>query len=526
MAERSVKTTDESIKETLQSIVIAFVLAFLFRAYVVEAFVIPTGSMAPTLLGQHVRVSCDECGFRFDVDPRGNGPGGYLPTERSAVCPMCRNPNRLPAGTPVRTGDRIMVQKYLYDFAEPERWDVVVFKAPHQPRRNYIKRLVGLPGEELAIFDGNIYVRPSGQKNWEIARKTRRPEVQREVFQPIYHSRYVPVDGGDGRVRTAHRWSPPWVADEPDHWQIKRRRSYRYDGNGAGWIRFDFDRGRYHTERSNYPYNQLNTPDDRNPSTPRRRAEPIEDIRLAAHVEPKQRDATVKLQTTARLGRRDKPGHVEVLTATIEPDRVALEATDPETGQTRQLTEATLNEAFAAGATTPVELWHVDQHVVVWVDGEQVLSHAYDLPMDRLKQRPAPEPTPEIAIHMSTAGKLHNVALGRDLYYSHRQSARSGTARGGLARRGDEVTGQPVHLHPDEFFCMGDNSPHSEDSRYWQEVDPWIQRRVFEDRQRPGVVPRELITGRAFFVYWPAPYPLIEGASGVFPNFGDIRFIK
>src|SRR5437763_13505597 len=40
-----------SVKETVESILVAFILAFIFRAFLVEAFVIPTGSMAPTLLG-------------------------------------------------------------------------------------------------------------------------------------------------------------------------------------------------------------------------------------------------------------------------------------------------------------------------------------------------------------------------------------------------------------------------------------------------------------------------------------------
>ena len=45
-----------SIIDTLQSLLIAFILAFTFRGFVVEAFVIPTGSMAPTLLGAHAVV--------------------------------------------------------------------------------------------------------------------------------------------------------------------------------------------------------------------------------------------------------------------------------------------------------------------------------------------------------------------------------------------------------------------------------------------------------------------------------------
>ena len=63
---------ESSIKETIESIAIAFVLAFVFRAFVVEAFVIPTGSMAPTLLGAHLRIVCPECGDRFNVGARDN----------------------------------------------------------------------------------------------------------------------------------------------------------------------------------------------------------------------------------------------------------------------------------------------------------------------------------------------------------------------------------------------------------------------------------------------------------------------
>src|SRR3954462_12433239 len=57
-----------SVKETIESILVAFILAFIFRAFVVEAFVIPTGSMAPTLLGAHMRFVCHDCGYHFDVN--------------------------------------------------------------------------------------------------------------------------------------------------------------------------------------------------------------------------------------------------------------------------------------------------------------------------------------------------------------------------------------------------------------------------------------------------------------------------
>src|SRR6266850_2946100 len=58
----------ENVKETIESILVAFILAFVFRAFVVEAFVIPSGSMAPTLMGGHMRFRCEECGYQYDVN--------------------------------------------------------------------------------------------------------------------------------------------------------------------------------------------------------------------------------------------------------------------------------------------------------------------------------------------------------------------------------------------------------------------------------------------------------------------------
>ena len=61
------KVPGHATRETIESIAIAVILAFLFRAFVAEAFVIPTGSMAPTLMGQHKDVQCPECGFWYQA---------------------------------------------------------------------------------------------------------------------------------------------------------------------------------------------------------------------------------------------------------------------------------------------------------------------------------------------------------------------------------------------------------------------------------------------------------------------------
>ncbi|MEM6799661.1 MAG: S26 family signal peptidase, partial [Planctomycetota bacterium] len=211
-------------RETIESLVIAFVLAFLFRTFQAEAFVIPTGSMAPTLMGQHKDVYCTESGERFKIDASKESPETYPTSEIrkefgqyagrtrdprlardfgvladqpapvlraqvetvAGVSPSCRytlpvqdrlNPSAVPPGaTQTRqatfSGDRILVNKYLYSFVDPSRWDVVVFKYPGNAVKNYIKRLVGLPNEDLRIVGGDVFTRPAGSNEpYEIARK-------------------------------------------------------------------------------------------------------------------------------------------------------------------------------------------------------------------------------------------------------------------------------------------------------------------------------------------------------------------
>ncbi|MHC4108467.1 MAG: S26 family signal peptidase, partial [Planctomycetota bacterium] len=55
--------TESNIVDSLQSLIVAFVLAMTFRGFVTEGFVIPTGSMAPTLMGQHILEHSKQTGF-------------------------------------------------------------------------------------------------------------------------------------------------------------------------------------------------------------------------------------------------------------------------------------------------------------------------------------------------------------------------------------------------------------------------------------------------------------------------------
>ena len=519
------KPTDETIKETFESIVIAFILAFIFRAFVVEAFVIPTGSMAPTLLGQHVRVTDAQSGYVFNVDA--DGPA-LLAREQTAVSPMTRFPNVLQAGTRTRAGDRILVQKYIYMISEPKRWDVVVFKNPQAlnddqspgPSINYIKRLIGLPDEQLTLFDGNVYAKPVGNNPFAIARKTDRSKLQRAVFQPIYHSQFIPLDGGHDREHDGRSfaWQTPWVAqgDTQSQWQIDGRRSYVYTGTKPGEITFDFARGDYHRPDMMYPYNQLRRT---------MRPEPIEDVRVAVTIEPAHAGLALELSTTARLNNRHSP--IERLVARVDAlGKLTLEAMDPKRQTAgRALAQPVEVGPLVPGRSTQVELWYVDQEASVWIDGQKVTQFRYELTLEQLKARPAPASLPKVRIGISQgSATLHQVQLDRDLYYAVRPLSQR--ARGGLERMGEHVIGEPLRIGADQFFCMGDNSPMSHDGRFWGSTDAWVKRRLFPYNRDPnGLVPRELMVGRAFFVYFPAPFPYRTNRPGVFPNFADMRFI-
>lgn len=171
---------DYGVRETIESIIVAVVLALLFRAYEAEAFIIPTGSMAPTLQGQHMDVVCDQCGYQYRAGASQSAattPARNRATVTKTHCPICRHGMPMQRRNPdhvSNNGDRILVNKFIYDFKSPERFDVIVFKNPNNGKQNYIKRLIGLPGDNLLIENGDIYnfvTDSNGKMTREIVRK-------------------------------------------------------------------------------------------------------------------------------------------------------------------------------------------------------------------------------------------------------------------------------------------------------------------------------------------------------------------
>ncbi|MCD4824461.1 MAG: signal peptidase I [Phycisphaerae bacterium] len=242
-------------RDTVESIYIAIILAFVLRAFLVEAFVIPTGSMANSLYGEHYVLTCPCCGQQY---AHGSAPERRVTGTRppQAHCPNCTYQYADSQKSPEvfsRGGDRVLVLKYLYNFSPPKPWDVVVFKNPQNNRENFIKRLIGLPGETIEIVHGDIFVKGPDSQKFRIRRKD--SVAQKAMWLIVYDNDYPP----DPILVKEEGLNPPrWEKGRGGvHWEMDLkpygRRVFEYKGAGP-LAELRFDPG----ENNFRPYNSYN----------------------------------------------------------------------------------------------------------------------------------------------------------------------------------------------------------------------------------------------------------------------------
>ncbi len=236
-----------SFREVLESLAIALVLAFMFKAFAAEAYVIPTGSMATTLMGRHKDINCEQCGFPFQISASEESNDSsdqpidpaHLPRILAGTCPQCRFTNYVgPDNTEGKTflsfnGDRIFVNKCCFNFRTPTRWNVTVFRYPGKPQVNYIKRCVGVEGETLRIGNGDIFVKRDGETEFTI---------QRKPFQALL-AMLRPVDDNDYVQPKLHEigWPTRWAAAPGTEWTVAKDLksfSIRTKDSGVSWLNY------------------------------------------------------------------------------------------------------------------------------------------------------------------------------------------------------------------------------------------------------------------------------------------------
>lgn len=530
------ETTTRHILESFLCLAIAVIV---FRSFVLEGYIISTGSMAPTLLGYHKRVECPDCGFQFAVGVAFDD--GSSESSQTVKCPNCEQSHIDATQVPRNSGDQLLVFKEAFAFRDPDRWEIAVFLNPNDPTQAYVKRTIGRPGEKVQIFDGDVFI------NDERARKSY--EKQRSIRIPVFDDAHYPqLD------QTFARWlpEPGWTRNAGQFSFSSADRSVEAASGLSSefaWVSyFNLDRtqtrsranlddaidatiaagGRETGEPSTEPGPVT---DQYGYNTPARSREEtaVHDLMLncrvafpagrgefAAIIRNRERFAVFRLDRKARNAAVWISGHSAEHAVWLM-----------ETG-TRPLVAASVS-AESFNEPIEVDVSTFDRQLIVGLNSLEVLSTDLAQPLDEFSP---PEPnnlspdSQEIVLASAQATDLiattstNSDAAGRTVQFG----ARGGTVdvtdvclfRDVHYTAYDYRHGikEPVQLGDDEFFFLGDNSPVSLDSRGW----------------KSPTVARHLIVGRPLVVHLPSRPGELHFAGQArsirVPDFSRMRYVR
>jgi signal peptidase I len=536
------RTPYDSLRENLEALIVAVVLAIVIRHFAVEAFEIPTGSMATTLYGMHAHFDCPNCDHDFDCGISSNsttgeikvrfrsmvvcdqeckdedctlslhahGPGqpgtrslrtgskvqcsashgvwtgepsSYRTTDalvRPLRCPICHHTwYAVVEADNRRGGDKILVNKYAYQLGKPKRFDVIVFGFDQW--KNYIKRLIGLPGETIHVIDGDVYV------DREIVRKSRDwPDVQAALWRKISDSDQIErgLNATPAWTELGEKGVQAWERIDDERWSLnnaarKEPSVFAYE-NKRG-----FD---------NYvAYNALAPGTQHNVEG----THAVGDMKLVFTAKPtsgsgwigaeiRERDWTFQARLPVGSSSKTSPATLERVQNEARPQgrnglKPAFVARD---GISWRATNVEFFLPFNEDSI--IEFENCDDRVVVRVDDEEVLSLEYI----SVPNVDAPPPAAIVAMRgigrttsydhdvwllaSDVQANVRSIQLYQDVYYTPLRGFR--TIKLGNGENGEER----------QYFAMGDNSPSSSDGRAW------------------GFVPEKNLMGKALLVFWPA----------------------
>jgi signal peptidase I len=201
------KKTRSFYKEWIEPFLIAAVVALFIRQFVVEAFKIPSGSMIPTLtIGDHLLVN------KFVYGPR-------IPFTDSRI----------------------------FTWKEPKRGDIIVFKYPENEDKNFIKRVIGVPGDKIQIINGRLFINdqvvsvtpmgPPADKSVEEGLSFGKPMFYDEQLGTVRHRIQYLTD-------QSYRNDGPWLVPKDSVFVMGDNRDNSQDSRVWGFVKFNKILGR------------------------------------------------------------------------------------------------------------------------------------------------------------------------------------------------------------------------------------------------------------------------------------------
>jgi signal peptidase I len=485
-------------------------------------------------------------------------------------------------------GDRILVAKFPYDFGDPQRWDVAVFKYPGGAKINFIKRLVGKPNELVRISRGDIHIGPLREKQevqeleeelkgarppsrfqegasrklqrWTtIARKP--PDKLLAMLQTVFDNRVMPrilERGWPARWRLADGWTTSDFVtfetdgrEDDDVWFRYEHRvpDPHLELEASSMARSDLaprlitDFCAYNTQvaiTDSYSYNGRG-------GTQRDRLHWVGDLAVKCTLQVRGADGEALLELVE--GGRNMQCRIDVrsgqatlwIGATV-PQEQAARTTD---GRRYRLTAPT--EVRGPGEYEIV-FSNCDDQLRLWVDGELVLfgdsdEATYYRPLSNTIPRHnegGPSDLRPVGIGSRGAAlRIGDVKICRDVYYIAEKQEYPGPRTDVISdfisapqhsdyhdwRRWEDVFGDRnmrtalFVMEADQFLMLGDNSAQSKDSRLW----PGVSRAELYGYERlHHYVHRDLLIGKAVYIYWPHSWDEIRSLGIPFPFFPNV----
>jgi|GEM_PF-3671279 len=444
-------------------LVLLLILLLLMQTWLVAPCKVVGDSMSPGLRGERRTALCPDCQFTV------TGPARITSSDATIVCPNCDYPDVSLADASVLLSDRFLTARSVFTLRPVERFETIVFRKPNDVNTLVVKRVLGLPGENIELKDGNIY------RNGQLIRKSLFWQEQTAVL--VHDANFIPTK----TKQLLPRWlcSLSWDTNDGAYAHLLPEKRSPGLENHTDWLEYRHWRRKLPGELT-----------DKEKKADKTKKVVLSDVVASPILDDAfPENAATELMLTFELERDLIADELEGDAGNIEPmlilelrsgqDLLSLEIA-PQSG----FFQAKLNgkdlsvrQKMPPPRTGSRLLFSTfDETVTFAMDGRELLRQPYPPTKEAEKKgkkgkKNAEEKSPaQVRIGARDVQVvLSQLRIYRDIFY---------------ATEGFEADWK---LADDEYFVLGDNTNHSSDSRFW----------------KPHAVCKWQVLGKPVLLYYP-----------------------